>query len=205
MAKHKDAAFGLIPWGPVLHTQLYAVQTAPTIGFYHGDAVQHGGTALSTPHGWMPIVEDGDVIATGDLLCGVVIAVFDEDMYPVKCIEDDEAGDGTFAGYLLIADHPDQEFIVQEDCDTTPIPATSIEMNCDLVAATENLGDNDSGRSKMELDSDTAADTATLHCKLLYPHPEDTIPGTATYHTRWIVKINAHARADNIIGKVTST
>jgi len=206
MPRHPDAAFGFIPWGPVLHSQLYCVQTGPTIAFFHGDPVQHGGTALSTPWGWMPIVEDGDVVATGDLLLGAVIAVFDEDMYPLKYIAIDRAGDALIAGYVLVADHPDQLFIIQEDCDTTPIPATSIEMNADLVPPTTNNGDTTSGRSKCEIDSDTAAATYDLHVKLMYPHPEDTIPGVdGSYHTRWIVKINAHAKGDNIIGQVTTT
>jgi len=205
MGKNLDAPFGLDLWGPLLGSQLYAVYTAPTIAFYHGDPVQHGGTSISTPYGWMPIVEDGDVIASGDLLVGVIIAIFDEDMDPVSYIAVDDAGDGSIAGYVMVANHPDQLFIVQEDCDTTPIPATSSEMNANLVPVALNAGNTTTGRSTCEIDSDTALDTATLHVKLLYPHPEDVIPGTSTYHTRWIVKINAHALADNIIGKVTST
>ncbi len=105
----------------------------------------------------------------------------------------------------MIADHPDQVFVIQEDADTTPIPLTKSEMNCELEAPTTNNGDTGTGISKCELDSSTVADTATLGVKLRRPHLEDTVPATATYHTRWIVTINAHALADNIIGKVTST
>jgi hypothetical protein len=205
MSKNLDNPNGVHPWGPVLRTQLYAVQTAPTIHMFHGDIVQHGGTSLSTKFGYIPIVEDGDVVATSDMILGSIVGVFDEDMDPVAYIDVGEAGDGTVAGYVMVADHPDQLFIAQEDCDTTPIPVTSSEMNADLIVVALNQGTEETGLSSYEIDSDTAADTATLMIKLHYPHPDDTVPGTSTYHTRWIFTINSHAKDSNIIGKVTQT
>jgi len=194
---------GLQPWGPVLRTQLYAVQTAPTIHFFIGDAVQHGGTSLETKFGWLPIVEDGDIVATGDLILGAVLECFDEDMNPIAYIDVGRAGDGTIAGYVSIADHPDQLFVIQEDCTTTPIAVASSEMNVDMAIPALNQGTEATGLSLAEIDSDTVAETITLMLKLHYAHPHDVIPGTATYHTRWIVSINAHAKDANIKGKVT--
>jgi len=205
MAKWKDSPFGLIPWGPVLSAEYYSVAASPTIAFYHGDPVQHGGTSLSTPIGWRPSVEAGNVVADGDLLLGAVLNVLDEDMYPLQYMAVGRAGNGTIAGYVLVANHPDQLFLIQEDCTTTPIPATSSEMNAPLTVVALNAGNTATGRSTCEITSASVNTTATLAVKLLFPHPEDTIPGTATYHTRWIVKINAHALDANIIAKVTYT
>lgn len=205
MPRNKDQAMGLQFWGPLLRANLYCILTAPTIAFYRGDPVQHGGTVQTTNFGYMPIVEDGDIVADGDLLLGAVIDILDYNMDPLVYMPVAHTGDGTIAGFIMVADHPDQEFCIQEDADTTPIPATSSEMNADLEAPALNAGDTSTGNSKCEIDSHTAADTATLQVKLRRPHPEDTVPATATYHTRWIVTIQGHALADNIIGKVTQS
>jgi len=206
MGKNLDAAWGLQPWGPVLSTQLFCVQTSPTIHFFHGDVVQHGGSSLTTPIGWLPMVEDGDIVATGDQILGAIIGIFDEDMDPIAYIDVGRTGNSTIAGYLLVANHPDQLFVIQEDCDTIPIPATSSEMNVDMAIPALNQGTEATGLSLAEIDSDTAGDTATLMLKLRHAHPDDAIPGTATYHTRWIVSINAHAYGSlggDTLGKVT--
>lgn len=205
MPRNGDQAMGLQVWGPLLRANLYAIVTAPTLAFYHGDPVQHGGTSLNTKFGYMPIIEDGDIVADGDTLLGAVVGVFSEKMDPLSYMAVGRVGAGGVAGFLMIADHPDQEFIIQEDADTTPIPLTSSEMNADLEAPALNAGDTGTGISKCEIDSSTAATTASLQVKLRRPHLEDTVPATATYHTRWIVTINGHALADNIIGKVTQT
>lgn len=205
MPRHGDAAFGLAIWGQMLRANLYCVLTDPTIAFFHGDPVQHGGTVQTTQFGYIPIVEDGGVVADTDLILGAVVGVFSEKMDPLNYMAIGRTGDDTIAGFVMIADHPDQEFLIQEDAAGTPIPAASSEMNVCLEPATTNNGDTGTGISKCELDSSTAATTVTHSCKLRRPHLEDTVPATATYHTRWIVTINAHALADNIIGKVTSS
>ena len=205
MGKNLDNPNGVQPYGPVLRTALYCVQTAPTIHFFHGDVVQHGGTSLTTPIGWLPAVEAGGIVATGDQILGAVVGVFDEDLDPIAYIDVGRVGNSTIAGYVMVANHPDQLFIAQEDCETTPIPATSSEMNCDLAIVALNQGYESSGLSATEIASSLAADTVSLMVKLHYAHPDDVIPGTATYHTRWIFTINAHALVDNTLGQVTVT
>lgn len=204
MPRNKDHAMGLQVWGPLLRANLYAVLTEPTIAFYHGDPVQHGGTSTNTKFGYMPIVEDGDVVANSDILLGAVVGIFSEDMDPLNYMAVSRTGDGTIAGFLMVADHPDQEFCIQEDADTTPIPLTKSEMNCELEPAAANAGDTGTGISKCELDSSTAATGTALGVHLRRPHLEDTVPATATYHTRWIVTINAHAFGDHVKGSVTA-
>jgi len=202
MPRNKDNPQGLQVWGPLLRSGLYAVKTAPTIAFYRGDPLQHGGTSQSTKFGYMPIVEDDGVVADSDMLIGAVIDVFDEDMNPLIYMAVGRVGDSTTAGYLLVADHPDQEFCIQEDATTTPIPLTKSEMNAQLTIVALNAGDTGTGNSKAEIESATAATGSTLAVKLMRPHLEDTVPATATYHTRWIVTINAHAFGDHVKGKV---
>lgn len=205
MARNLDNPMGLQIWGVLRRATLYAIQTAPTIAFYHGDPVQHGGTILSTATGHRTIVEDGGIIAASDRILGGVVAVFDKDMDPLAYMPVGTVGDSTVAGYLMVADHPEQEFVIQEDAETTPIPKDSAEMNTDFIIVALNAGDTGTGLSSAEIDSSDTATTLGLHLRLHYPHPDDTVPATATYHTRWIVTINAHQLAMGTLAKVTLT
>jgi hypothetical protein len=71
---------------------------------------------LATPKlGLMTMIYDAAVLSStpGDefLILGSVQALFDENMDPVQYIAAAETGDGTVAGYALVADHPEQQFM----------------------------------------------------------------------------------------------
>ena len=202
MSRHKDAAFGFEVWGELLRARMYTVIYNPTINIYHGDVVKHGAAALDTGKmGFMQSIDDSAVPDANDNLLGVVIAIMDEDMDPVPYIAAADQGDGTICGFVMVADHPDQEFVVQEDCNTTPIALASAGKNVEVQSQTFCAGTAATGRSLQELDSDTVGTTAALDVKLHYPHPEDIVPGTeGTWHPRWIVTINSHHFGDTIAG-----
>ena len=187
-----DAAFGFQPYGNVLRSNLYAVNTAPTIYIMHNDIVVHGGTGVSTPIGYLPIIEDGSVPDSDTHILGSVLAVFDENMMPAKYIAPATAGNGTIAGYVLVADHPDQLFIAQEDGEANAIDLAEMGNNIDLIANTLCEGDTDTGLSTMELDSSSAATTAALQFRLIKPHEDDTPADDTNHYARWIVAVNEH-------------
>lgn len=188
----KDAAFGFQPYGNVLRATLYAVITAPTIYVFHNDIVVHGGTIVSTPIGYLPAIEDGSVPDSDTHILGSVLEVFDEDMMPLAYISPSRAGNGTIAGYVLVADHPDQLFIAQEDGEANAIDLAEAGQNIDLIAGTLCLGDTNTGVSLMELDSDSAATTAALQFRLIKPHEDDTPADDTNHYARWIVAVNEH-------------
>jgi hypothetical protein len=184
-----DGAFGFLPWGNVLRAQWYAVNTAPTIGFYHGDPVEHGGAFVSTPMGYMADVIDAALIANGDVnILGMVLAIADENFDPMLYMEALRTGNGTIAGYLLVADHPDQLFVGQEDSGTNAIDLADGGQNADINVT---AGSTTTGRSAAEIDSASIATTSTLHLQVHYPHPDDT-PANDAYWCRYIVSINTH-------------
>lgn len=187
-----DAPFGFQPYDSVLRANLYAVQTAPTIGVYHFDLVQHGGTALSTKFGVLPIIEDGSVIDGDAQLLGSVIAIFDENMAPAKYIAAAEAGDGTVAGYIMVADHPDQLFLAQEDGATNAIDLNETGYNADVICVALNAGSSTTGLSTQQIDSDSAANTEALQVRLVKPHEDDTVADDSNPYARWVVMINEH-------------
>jgi len=187
-----DAAFGFQPYGNVLRASLYAVITAPTIYIFHNDIVVHGSVGVATPYGHLPAIEDGSVPDSDTHILGSVLAVFDENMFPVAYIAPAEAGNGTIAGYVLVADHPDQLFIAQEDGETNAIDSAEIGQNVDLIAGTLCAGNTYTGIGKMELDSNTAATTAALQFRIIKPHEDDTIENDTYHYARWIVAVNEH-------------
>ena len=201
MSRHGDAAFGFAVWGNLLRARLYAVKTAPYVNIYHGDAASHGGIVQDTPYGFLNIIFDDDEVDGDPALIGVIIAVMDEKMDPVPYIVKAEVGAGGEAGYVMVADHPDQEFLIQEDCATTDaMDLVDAGQNCDIYSQTYHAGTAATGISLMELDSSDVS-AAVKQCKLHYPHLEDTVPGTeGTWHPRWVVTLNAHYYGDTIAG-----
>lgn len=207
MANNYDRAFGFQPYGEVLRARLYSVITDPTINVMIGDAVVAGGVFTLTPHGYMQSIEDGAVPDGNPGILGAVLACFDEDMDPVKYIAATEAGNSTIAGYVLVADHPDQQFVAREDFGTNAIELAEGSMNCDIVSQTICAGNTKTGLSRQMLDSSTAAETAALQVKLYQPHPNDTdlvaddTPGDSEVEgARFICQFNEHYYGDTIAG-----
>lgn len=195
-----DAPFGFVPWGNVLEANIYAIVTEYATAVYSYDAMEIGGTAITTRiHGTIQNCQVEEGGAAGSML-GSVLALFNSDGFPVDYIAASTVGDGTVAGYALIADHPLQKYVVQEDGDTSSIVVANIGLNVEGIST--HTGSTTTGRSKMEIDSDSVATTSTLAWKILGVHPEDTISSDASAGTncRFIVMPNSSHRAPNIDG-----
>ena len=199
---NNDAPFGFRPWGNVLHVGIYAVPTAPTIAFYHGDMVQGSNTFITCTkgQGTIPEVYDAAVISTteGDTrpIYGAIVGVLDENLQAASYIAAGEVGDSTIAGYLLIADDPGQEFVAQSD---GAITAANMDLNHEITVVALNAGNSNTGVSKMEIAAAGSAVTATIPLRILrqaYPN-EDAITAAGC---RFVVKINpdCHYKADGL-------
>ena len=197
MATGRDAAFGFAVYDELIRANLYAVPTAPTINIMHNDIVLHGGAHLATAKGGgLPIIEDGSVPDGDPSAVGSVIAIFDENMDPLLYIAPARVGDGTVAGYVMVADAPEQLFVAQEDSDGNAIEASEGGQNANIISGTLCAGNTTTGISLQEIDSDTAATDAALNVKLVRPHPLDTI---AEDFCRYIVQINEHYYGPNTV------
>jgi len=195
-----DWAFGFMPYLNILRAQYYAVATAPVINVYHGDIVGVDGVMYSTPKmGYLPGILDATVPDGLDNMLGAVMAIFDENMDPVKYIAATDAGNSTIAGYVLVADHPDQLFLGREDFDTNAIDTTEGALSADIISVALCAGNSNTGRSTQLIDSTTAAAATALQLKIYGPHPNDTdlvaddTPGSsADEGARFIVSIQEH-------------
>ena len=195
-----DAAFGFVPYGNVLRVTRYAVPTAPTINLCVGDLVAAGGEIISTPKGYLMAVDDAAVPDGDPAILGSIVSVEDSDGAHVQYLAPAATGDGTIAGYVMVADHPDQLFLAQEDGGANAIDLAEGSMNADVISAALCAPDANTGRSTMEIDSSTAATTAALNVKLISPHPDDTPADDTNCHARWICTINEHFYDGTIAG-----
>ena len=195
-----DAPFGFVPYGEVLRVQRYAVNTAPTINICVGDLVVGGGAIVSTPKGYLGDIADAAVPDGAAGIIGSVVAIEDEDGKPLKYIAPARTGNGTIAGYVMVADHPDQMFMAAEDGGANAIDLAEGQMNADIISATLCAPDSNTYRSTQEIDSSSAATTAALQVKLIRPHEDDTPANDTNCHARWICLINEHLYGDTIAG-----
>jgi hypothetical protein len=189
-----DFVRGLQPWGPLLRARIYSVVEAVAVGMYHGDMVETVHTGIASKYGNYTSVVSEETGALSTIV-GAVLALFNENMDPVLYIATSEPGDGIVAGYALVADHPEQEFVVQEDGVGGVTGVANAGQNGDLINT--SAGSTGTGLSGMELDSNTVNTTSTLALQLLNPVPDqdDTLA-----HCDWIVRINAHFTGNNILG-----
>jgi hypothetical protein len=185
-----DSPFGFQPYGPVLHADWYPVASSYGTAIFVGDWVEVTNTGLAckvfggdTRMG----VEIDATGAAGDEL-GAVLAVCDSNGDPLSYLPASTTGDSVVAGYVLVADHPMQEFLVQEDGAVTPVAAASVGLNVAMIST--HTGSTSTGRSKQEIDSDTVNTTATLALRILKSYPGDTV-GSA--YCRWVVMPNPNA------------
>ena len=133
---------------------------------------------------------------------GAIIAIFQQvgpkttrpdNLTPVNYMP---ASAGTTYDYwALVADNPDLLFRVQEDGDTTPITIADVGFNVDLIFT--HAGDTVSGISGAEIDSNTAAVTATLAMKIVNLAMEWDVKGNqwntaSSAFSKWIVKFANH-------------
>lgn len=176
-----NGPFGLRPCGNVLSQNPYGVLPGATKIFI-GDPVKRdtAGTAggLSTV----------TIAAAGDALTGAVTQIFDGTGKPVGFYPG-----GSATGYkVMVADHPMQEFVIQEDSDGAALAQADIGLNATLVAGTGNEATNLSG---WMLDSSTKAATATLqvHIERLLQRIDNAIGDYA----KWVVTINNHQRGSS--------
>lgn len=194
-----DMPDGFTPWGPVLRARWYSIVTSNAVAVYHGALMEAVGTTYATPvFGALPAAISEETGATGTIL-GVVIGICDHNFCPALYLAASTTGNGTIAGYALIADHPQQVYVAQEDGDTSSMQAANVGLCVDAVGTT---GNTSTGRSAMEIDSNTVAGTATLALRMIGVHPEDSISttGTAGNHCRFLVQINTSYYGTEIVG-----
>jgi hypothetical protein len=140
---------------------------------------------VDAPRGFRPYQAGGKQLRTRRYAKTADTAVYEGDLLQrvaAGTVEPAEAGEtDTIVGvaarysaasesYVDVYDDPDMTFIAQGDT-ADAVAATHYGQNVDILAGTP---DSDLGRSGMELDISTAAETATLPIKILGLAPINT-------------------------------
>lgn len=158
-------------------TNEYYVPATDSTAIYIGGLVKLAGTANADG---IPTVTGN--VAASDPVVGVVVSVV-----PVTQ-ESTIYREASTERRLLVCDDPDILFRVQEDSVGAALAAVNTGQNASLTGFTG--GDTTTGLSSIEIDSSTAAVTATLDVQLLRldPNPKNEFGANAD----WLVRLNDH-------------
>ena len=96
----------------------------------------------------------------------------------------------------IVADDPNQLFEMQEESAGTPLAATSVGLNANVVYA--EAGSTITGFSGAEIDTTTPDTTQNFQLKIL--RLIDRVDNAVGQHAKWLVKINQHTESDNTAG-----
>lgn len=172
---NENLALGLVPvnmpYGNVRSRLYHADGTQNTTDIFIGDPVvmDTTGTVIRASAG------------AGNYILGAVIGCYDSNKSPIGYLT------SSTEGYLLVADDPEQQFLAQEDGDTSDLAATDVGTNVDLVSASGNTVRN---RSGFMLDSSSV--TTSTNGQLRIIAKQDRVNNAVGDYCKWIVKINYH-------------
>ena len=184
MAANIDYPRGLEVNGPCLRSREYTLSAAYSEDVFIGTPVVANGTGRDVVLA---------TVGTGNPVLGAVIAIFDANKVPIAYWPDDKAG----VGYVTVADHPEQQYIIQGDGDTTYLDINDCNGNVNLVGSG---GSTVNYRSAVELnDSDTGGNTAGDQIRLIRPADRaDNTVGIA--NCDWLCRLNNPQSAAGIVG-----
>jgi hypothetical protein len=193
---------GLIPIknnGGELDVNFYYVNSSYATALFIGDPVVKNGTSnianvvagqRQFNAGTLPEVEKATAGA-GNPITGVIVGFLPN--FDNTSRNYNPASTETIA---VVADNLNQHFEIQEETAGTPLAATSVGLNANVVFA--ESGSTVTGISGVELDTTTPASGATLQLKIL--RLVDRVDNAIGQHAKWEVKINNHTDANAVAG-----
>lgn len=171
---------GFQPWGRLKSTKLYQIAASYGTSLFKGDVLSRANTGYAV------------IWSSGVDIIGVAVGFFNSQMNPINYWVASTAT----VGYVLVADHPEQEFIAAEDADTSQLAQADVFLN---VSPATGTGDSTTGMSAMLIDSNTKNTTNSLGFRLVGLAP---VVGNAVYNAttnpnpKWIVVPNDHQARD---------
>lgn len=186
---NSDAATGLRPVQTLSgvpyngQCERFYVPSSDSTAIYIGDLVKLAGSGDANGVPSVTLASSTNVVL--GVVVGVEAATNESLIYRAASTE----------RYLLVATDPQLLFEIQEDSTGGALAATHIGLNANFSGSG---GSTVTGKSAIELDSSSAATTATLDFSIvrLAPRPDNEI-GT---NAKWLVRLNNHQRVDGVTG-----
>ncbi len=141
----------------------------------------------SDPEGYSSVTR----ATTGAAITGVIVAIEPNATRTTKHLASADTG------YVLVADHPMQEFLVQDNGGASGLIITQIGQHIDSVTAID--ADTTTGRSKYELDTEAVATDNTWVLVRKNDMPDNAVGANCD----WIVKPNLHTECNASATNVT--
>jgi hypothetical protein len=173
------------PWSGQVN--MYLIASGDGTATFVGDLVKLAGSAGAAGtevngidvEGMPTVVQS----AAGDLHVGVVVGFLPD--FSNLMLRHRSASTNRIA---LVCDDPDTIFEIQEVSGGTPLAATEVGLNVNVVVGS---GSTTTGLSASELNNSGEATTADLDLKILglAPRPDNAIGE----HAKWLVQINTHS------------
>lgn len=159
----------------------YYIESGEAYNLFIGDPVALSGTGAADGTPGIVRATAGAGSSAGDGPLGVVVGF---ENLTSDNLSKSYRPSGT-AGYVLVADDPDLEYEIQEDSDTSTLAVTDIGLNANFIIG---AGNTLTGTSAVELDSNTAATTATLDMRIigLVKRPNNEIGANAKWRVMLI-------------------
>lgn len=170
---NENLAIGLtpvnMPYGNVRRRMHYCdgTQNSTTIAIGDPVVLDTTGTIIRATEG------------VGNRIGGVCVGCYDSNKSPIGWLT------ASTAGYVSVCDDPDQQYLCQEDGDTSDLATTDIGSNVDLVSAAVNTFRQ---RSGFMLDSSSV--TTSTNAQLRIIAKQDRVNNDVGDYCKWIVKVN---------------
>lgn len=171
---------GFQPWKTVKSTKVYQIAASYGTSLFKGDVLSRANTGYAV------------IWSAGVDIIGVAVGFMDVNKNPINYWVASTAT----VGYVIVADHPEQEFIAAEDSLVSQLAQADVFLNVTPVAGT---GDSTTGLSAMMIDSDSKNTTSSLGFRLiaLAPTVDNAVYNATTNpNPRWIVVPNDHQMRD---------
>ena len=174
------------PWNG--QATLYYIGTGESTAVFVGDPVIPGGSGDGYGVADVVLATAG----TSNYLIGAVVAVVNGPAAGANAAIGITQNSTVYhpastAGYVLVADDPNQLFVMQEDSVGGAIAATALSSNFSMVSG---VGSTTTGLSGWMIDS-SVSNTTSLQLRLmrLLREPDNAIGNYA----KWVVRINQHS------------
>jgi hypothetical protein len=201
------------PWGlkPLFMAEAQATALLMPITNNYGTALYINDPVMQVTAGTIErSTETGALLTIGSILGiyrqGTPKSLAMERLLPVQYLP--ATVGATYNYFALITTNPNLFFTMQEDGVTTPLSAAMAASNCDFIYT--HAGNDTTGISGAEINSDTMAVTATLALRIIRPWLEYYDLGGNSYNAvtatagaswcKWIVRINNYQYGDNTLG-----
>jgi len=168
------------PYGSIKRTR-YPISTDYATDLFIGDPVD------SVAAGTIERATAG----AGNMILGAIVGFWKDGEGPKNYFPASSSG----TWYAEVADDVNQEFVMQEDGDTSDLAANSAGAGADVVAGS---GDTTTGISGFQIDSDTVGTGATLQLRLI--EKIKTVNNAYGDYCMWKVRINYHRHGVGTVG-----